>query len=132
MKKDPDSTKQSSRLSKKEIKKRLIDSFACNENINTENLNARANRVKDNDEAMNIIKEYEDIIKTNKKNITFFAHKQGKVFRKFKENRKFKSLVKRFKITKGTIIFKINIFTLIDKYPKMLTSSTTLNFSKTY
>ena len=81
---------------------------------------------------MNIIKEQEDIIKTNKKNITFFAYQQGKVFRKFKENRKFKSLVERFKITKGTIIFKINIFKLIDKYPKMLTSSITLNFSKTY
>ena len=132
MKKDPDSTKQSSRLSKEEIKKRLIDSFACNENISTEDLNARANRVKDNDEAMNIIKEYEDIIKTNKKNITFFAYQQGKVFRKFKDNRKFKSLVERFKITKGTSIFKINIFKLIDKYPKMLTSSITLNFSKTY
>ena len=132
MKKDPDSTKQSSRLSKEEIKKRLIDSFACNENISTEDLNARANRVKDNDEAMNIIKEYEDIIKTNKRNITFFAYQQGKVFRKFKENRKFKSLVERFKITKGTSIFKINIFKLIDKYPKMLTSSITLNFSKTY
>ena len=132
MKKDPDSTKQSSRLSKEEIKKRLIDSFACNENISTEDLNARANRVKDNDEAMNIIKEYEDIIKTNKKNITFFAYQQGKVFRKFKENRKFKSLVERFKITKGTSIFKTNIFKLIDKYPKMLTSSITLNFSKTY
>ena len=132
MKKDPDSTKQSSRLSKKEIKKRLIDSFACNENINTEDLNAPANRVKDNDEAMNIIKEYEGRIKTNKKNITFFAYQQGKVFRKFKENRKFKSLVERFKITKGTIIFKINIFKLIDKYPKMLTSSITLNFLKTY
>ena len=88
--------------------------------------------MKDNDEAMNIIKEYEDRIKTNKKNITFFAYQQGKVFRKFKENRKFKSLVERFKITKGTIIFKINIFKLIDKYPKMLTSSITLNFSKTY
>ena len=37
---------------------------------------------------MDIIKEYEDIIKASKKNI-FFAYQQGKVFRQFKENRKF-------------------------------------------
>ena len=68
------------------------------------------------EEAMTIIKECEDIIKTNKKNIIFFAYQQGKVFRKFQENRKFKSLVERFKITKGTIIFKTNIVTLIAKF----------------
>ena len=74
------------------------------------------------EEAVNIIKEYKDIIKTNKKNIIFFAYQQGKVFRKFKENRKFNSLIKQFKITKSTIIFKINIVKLVDKYPKMITS----------
>ena len=78
------------------------------------------------------IKEYEDIIKKNKKNIIFFAYQQGKVFRKFKKNRKFKSFVERFKITKGTIIFKINVVKLTDKYPKMITSSITLNFLKNY
>ena len=81
---------------------------------------------------MDIIKESEDIIKTNKKNIIFFVYQQGKVFRKFKENRKFKSLVERFKITKGTIIFKMNIVKLIDKYPKTIKSSITLNFLKSY
>ena len=76
------------------------------------------------------MKEYKDIIKTNKKNIIFFAYQQDEVFRKFKQNRKLKNLVERFKITKGTIIYKINIVKLIDKDPKMMTSSITLNFSK--
>ena len=67
------------------------------------------------EEAMDIIKEYEDIIKTNQRNIIFLAYQQGKIFRKFKENRKFKSLVGQFKITKGTIIFKMNIVKLVDK-----------------
>ena len=79
---------------------------------------------------MIIIKEYEDIIKTSKMNIIFFAYQQGKVFRKFKENRKFKSLVEQFKITEGTIIFRKNIVKTVDKYPKMITSSITLNFKK--
>ena len=81
---------------------------------------------------MGIIKEYEDIIKTNQKNIIFFAYQQGKVFRTFKENGKFKSLVEQFKISKGAIIFKMNIVKLVDKYPKMTTSSVTLNFLKSY
>lgn len=72
LKKRPDSTKQSSRRRCKEkIKKRLIDSFVYNENSTTEDLNMRAK--KDYEEAMNIIKEYEDIIKTNKKNVILFC-----------------------------------------------------------
>ena len=45
------------------------------------------------EKAMNIIKEYEVIIKTNKKNIMFFAYQLGKVFRKFKENKNLKVLL---------------------------------------
>ena len=83
------------------------------------------------EEAMDFIKKYEeDIIKTNKKNVIFFAYQQGKVFRKFKENRKFKNLVEQFKITKGTIMFKINIFKLVGEYPQMMKSSVTLKFLK--
>ena len=42
---------------------------------------------------MKIVEEYENIIKTNKKNIILFAYKQGKIFKKIKEGRKFKNLV---------------------------------------
>ena len=91
--------------------------------------------MKSYEEAVDIIKKEkknkknnEDIIKTNKKKKTFFAYQQGKVFRKFKENNKFKSLVEQFKITKGTVVFKINIVKLVDKYPKIVIRSMTLNF----
>ena len=77
--------------------------------------------MKDCQEAVKIIKECENIIKTNKKNIIRFAYKQGKT--------KFKYLVE---IKRSTIIFKIDIVKLADKYPKMLTSSVTLNFLKSY
>ena len=66
--------KQSSRrLSKEEIKKRLMESLVFNENISTKDLNEWTTIVESCKEALNIIKEYEDIIKTNKKNI-FFAY----------------------------------------------------------
>ena len=63
MKKRSDSSKQSSiRFSKEEIKKRLIDSLVYNENIDKEDLNVRANGVEDHQEAMNVIKEYKDVL----------------------------------------------------------------------
>ena len=92
--------KQSSkRLSKEEIKKQLKDSFFNYENIGKEDLKARVNNVED----------YENIIKTNKKKIIRFTYQQGKVFKKFIENRKFKYLVQKLKINKSTMIFKTNI-----------------------
>ena len=131
MKKDSDSAKQSSRRpSKEEIKKPLMDLLIYKKSIDTEDLNERANIVESYEEGVDYIKEYKDIIKTNKKSIIFFAYQQDEVFRKFKENRKFKSLVEQFKITKSTIIFKMNIVKLVDKYPKTMKSSVTLNFLK--
>ena len=111
-------------------KKRLMESLVYNENIDAKDLNERANMVKSCKEAVDVIKEYEDIIKTNKKNIIFFAYQQGKLFRKFKENKQFKSLIKQFKINKGTMIFKVNIVKLVDKFSKMITLSVTLSFLK--
>ena len=81
---------------------------------------------------MKVIKECENIIKTNKKKIIGFAQEEGKIFKKFKENTKFKNFVEQFKINKITIIFKIKIVKLVEKYKKMLTSSVTLNFLKSY
>ena len=63
LKKRSDSSKQSSiRFSKEEIKKRLIDTLVYNENIDKEDLNVRANGVEDHQEAMNVIKEYKDVL----------------------------------------------------------------------
>ena len=46
---------------------------------------------------MKIVKECENIIKTNKKKIISFAYEQGKIFKKFKEDTKFKNLVNKNK-----------------------------------
>ena len=86
--------------------------------------------MKNCQEVVKITKECENIIKKNKKNIIYFAYEQGKTFKKFKENTKFKNLVEQFGINRSTIIFKINIAKLADKYPKMLTTSVTLKFLK--
>ena len=61
-----------------------MDSLAYNENINTDDLNKRVNRVDSYEEVMDIIKKHEDIIETNKKKVIFVEYQQGKVFRKVK------------------------------------------------
>ena len=79
-----------------------------------------------------MIKQYEYIIKTKKKGITSIAYHQGKVFKRFKEKEKFIKLVSQLGIHKNTIIFKINVFKLREKYPKLLRSSIGLGFLKNY
>ena len=66
---------------------------------------------------MKIIKECENIIRINKKKIIGFAYEQGKIFKKFKRDTKFKNLVEQSRIN-STIIFKISIVKLVDKHRK--------------
>ena len=61
-----------------------------------------------------------------------FAFHQGKIFKRFKEKEKFQEMVGKLKIHKNTIVFKINVFKLIEKYPKLMKSSVTLTFLKNY
>ena len=65
MKRVSGSNKQSSRrLNKQGIKKRLKGSLLYNENTDSEDLNEQANIVERYEEAMDITKEYKDIIET--------------------------------------------------------------------
>ena len=54
------------------------------------------------------------------------------MFSQFREKEKFIKLVADFGMHKGTIIFKINVFKLLNKYPKLKNSSITLSFIKNY
>ena len=54
------------------------------------------------------------------------------VFKKFKDREKFVKLVSQLGIHKITIIFKINVFKLCKKYPKLLGSSIGLGVFKNY
>ena len=84
------------------------------------------------EEAAKVIKKYEDIIKTKKKGIISIACYQGKIFKRFKEKEKFIKLVSQLGIHENTIIFKINVFKLCEKYPKLLRSCIGLGFFKNY
>ena len=70
---EENAVKQSRRFNKEQIKKQLLDSLVHDENINNEDLSARVDTVRDCQEAMKIIKERENIVKTNKKKIICLA-----------------------------------------------------------
>ena len=95
--------------------------------VGFENLNKEAEETQDPEEAAEIIKQYEDI-KTKKKGIINVAYRQGQVFKRFK----FATLGSELGIHRTTIIFKINVLKLCEKYRKLLKSAIGLGFFKNY
>ena len=105
-------SKKAKRLSKEEIKKQLLDSMIIDEVVEFEDLNKEAEEIQDPEKAAEIIKQYEDIIKTKNKGIINVAYHQGKVFKRFKDKEKFAMLVSELGIQRTTSVFKINVFKL--------------------
>ena len=124
--------KKVKRLSKEDIKTKLWDSITIDEIVEFDDLNKEATKIQDPEKAADIIKRYEDIIKTKNKGIINVAYHQGQVFKGFKEKEKFAKLVSELGIHKTTIIFRINVFKFCKKYPKLLRSSIGLGFFKNY
>ena len=94
------------RHNKENIKQRLIDSLVNNDTIETEELKQEANRVKKLEDAADVIKQYEEILRTKRKGIISVAYHQGRVFRRFHEKEMFVRLVANFKIHKNAMISK--------------------------
>ena len=124
--------KKAKRLSKEEIKTKLLESITIDEVLECEDLNKEAEQVQDSERTAEIIKRYEDIIKTKNKGIINVAYHQGQVFKRFKEKEKFAKLVSELGIHKTTIIFRINIFKVCKKHPKLLKSFIGLGVFKNY
>ena len=124
--------KKAKRLSKEEIKAKLLESITIDEVLVCEDLMKEAEEVQDSERAAEIIKRYEDIIKTNNKGIINVVYHQRQVFERFQEKEKFAKLVNKLRIDKTTIIFRINIFKLCKKDPKLLKSSIGSGFFKNY
>ena len=119
-------------LDKDEIKKQLLESITINSAAETKELDEQTDKVEKLKNAVDIIKKYEEILRTKRKGIIAVAFHQGKVFKRFKEKKKFIKMVGKLKIHKSTIIFKINLFKLIEKHPKLMKSSVTLTSLKNY
>ena len=115
-------SKKVKQLSEEKIKKKLLDSMTIDEIVEFDDLNKKAEETQDPEEAAKITKRYEDTIKTKNIGILDVAYYQGQVFKRFKEKRKLAKLVSELGFQKTTIIFKIKVFKLCKKYPKLLKS----------
>ena len=110
----------------------MLESIIINEVVEPEELNNKAEEIQESEEAAEVIKQYEYIVKTKKKGIINIAYYKGRVFKRFKEKEKFIKLVSQLGIHKNTIIFKIDTFKLCERYPKLLRYSIGLGFFKNY
>ena len=98
--------------------------------VETVELNKQAGILDKPEDAANFIKKYEETLRTKRKGIISVAYHQGKVFSWFCEKKKLVRLVADFGVHKGTMIFKINVFRLLDKYLGLKKSLVTLSFMK--
>ena len=81
--KGSENVKKIKRLNEGEVKQLLIESLVNNDKIETEELNERAENVDKLEDADNINKEYEKILRTKRKGIITVAYHQGKVCSRF-------------------------------------------------
>ena len=61
-------------------------------------MDEKADKVEKPEDAADIIKQYEEIPRTKRKDIISTTYHQGKVFRRFWEKEKFMMLVSKFKV----------------------------------
>ena len=117
---------------KSEIKKELEDSIANGKkNENTDIEQMAKNCTKSKEDAAKIIHEFEEIIRNKKSDRVWLAYHQDKIFRKFRLKERFvNDMVPKFKVNKTTIVFKIALSRLIDRYPKIKDSSLSLQYFK--
>ena len=72
--KGPADSKKTKRLSKDKIKKQLLESIIINEVVESKELNKEVEETQQPEEAATVIKQYEDILKMEKKGLMRVAH----------------------------------------------------------
>ena len=87
-----------------------------NDTTESDELTKKVQEVEDPEKAAELIQECESIIRMKKKGIIRIAYHQDKAFKKFKDKEK-STLVDKLGIQKTTIVLRINISELSEKYP---------------
>ena len=124
-----DETRKTKQNNRTAILDKLRDSIVSEE-VNSMGVEDLSRNVDSPDDAAELIGRVERIMKSKKNNILMLAYHQGIIFKKCKENSRFTSAVSKFKISKATINFKIDIIKFIDDYPRMQKSSISLHYLK--
>ena len=112
------------------ILEKLMESIIINEVPGSEGLEDLSKNVDSPDDAVNLVRKIENVLKSKKNNILILAYHQGLIFKKFKKNIKFMGAVSNIKISKATINFKMGIIQFLHDYPKMQKSSFSSHFEE--
>ena len=106
-------TRKTKQNNKTLILAKLMKSILIEE-VDGEGIEDLSRNVESPDDAAELISKIERVTKSKKNNILVLPYHQGKIFKKFKENSKFKCAVSKFKISNETISFKIGIIMFVD------------------
>ena len=119
-------------MSKGQVLEKLRDSpiNSKEKEIETKGFEQAIKNTSDPNEAIELVKKIERLIKCNKNNILTLAYQQGKAFQKLKKDNGFINTVAVFEKSKTTINFKIDIVDFIEKYPRMKKSCISLFYLK--
>ena len=119
-------------MSKDQVLEKLRDSLinSKEKEIETKGLERLVKNTDKSDDAIELVKKIDKLIKFSKNNILTLGYQKGKVFQRFKKNNKFTSALMEFERSKTTINFKIDIVNFIDTYPIMKKSCISLFYLK--
>ena len=106
-------TRKTKQNNKTSILAKLMKSILIEE-VDGKGIEDLSRNVESPKDAAEIISKIERVTKSKKNNILVLSYHQGKIFKKFEENSKFKCAVSKFKISNETISFKIGIIKFVD------------------
>ena len=115
---------QKIKKTKDKVKKELEQSIAKSGRNENTDMQEKVNGCKTNEDAVNAIQEFEQIIQNKKSDIVWLAYYQGQILQKFKERERFISdMVLKFRVSNSTIVFRIVLKKLICDFTKIKNSS---------
>ena len=115
------------KIKKTEIEKELEDSII--KYRKNADIQDKVNECISNEEAIEVIQDFEQIIQNKNSDIVWLAYYQGQIFQKIREKERFVSdMVLKFNVSKSTIVFKIAPKKLIDDFPEIKNSSLSLYY----
>ena len=79
-----------------------------------------------------MVKEYEVVIRSRKKGTLKVPFKKGRILKHFKESKGFVKIIKKLRVIRSTVYFKINLLKILEKYLKLTKSLLSLNVSIIY
>ena len=121
-------TKKKPHKTKDEIKKELDESLVNGETHDNTEIDETGTRIEKPEDAATVIREFEEIIKSKKKNMTCLAYQQRRTFCKFNGREKIAKIITELGVIRLTISFNISTVILTDKHPKIRNSSLYLYF----